>query len=69
MGSTNWSKARFLQAANFHPAVTSSSYSTSEQSSVAQPGTCVSYWGTPIGKNDFLSDVAIIYGKDVDRNC
>lgn len=65
---TNWSKARFLEAANFGPAVICSGHSISGKESAVQLGTCVSYWGTTIGKNDNPRDTFVIYGEDNDGN-
>lgn len=61
---TNWSKAKFLEVANFGPAAISSGQSFSGRNSAVQPGTCVSYWGTTIGKNDNPRDTFVIYGED-----
>jgi hypothetical protein len=58
---TNWSKARFLEAANFAPAVRPGDRPV-------QPGACVSYWGTTMGTSDNPRDTFVIYGKDAEGN-
>lgn len=67
---TNWSKAGFLEAAKFSPAVVSSDDDggKNEKEAVPAPGTCVSYWGSCIGKNDSPKDALMIYGKDSEKN-
>lgn len=60
---TNWSKARLRESANFFPAVTSNGRTVNV---TVQPGVCMSYWGTTIGKTDNPRDTFIIYGDDND---
>lgn len=66
MVSSNWSKARFREAANFGPAVISSAVRAN--SNLQPPGTCVFYWGGLIGSTDSLRDLFFIYGKDDQEN-
>ena len=61
---TNWSKAKFFEEIDFGPAVVSSDHSNAGEKLAVQPGICVSYWGTTIGKPDNPRDTFVIYGKD-----
>ncbi|TVY83043.1 Transcriptional regulator [Lachnellula suecica] len=69
MGASNWTKIGLREAANFAPAVISSTYKTTAPGappvSVTRPGSCVSYWGGPVGKSTkIFRDFFFIYGKD-----
>lgn len=58
---TNWSKARFLDRADFGPAA----ITTQEKSSVSRAKP-VGFWGTTLAVDDNPRDTFVIYGKDQD---
>ncbi|OQD70397.1 hypothetical protein PENDEC_c024G06783 [Penicillium decumbens] len=62
---TNWSKAKLAESANFSPAVTENHHILSP---TVRKSSCVSYWGTTIGKSDNPRDTFVIYGKDDNDN-
>lgn len=62
---TNWSKARFREAANFGPAVLPGRSATALPSEAdSRLGTCVAFSGTTMGTSDNPRDTFVIYGKD-----
>lgn len=63
IGSTNWTKFRFREAANFSPAVIHSG--AGDEKSGVPPGSCVSCFGTLLGDHYTKRNMFIIYGKDV----
>ncbi|KAL3483009.1 hypothetical protein BJX62DRAFT_245320 [Aspergillus germanicus] len=60
---TNWSRARFREAANFSPAVLSS-----PGPDASHGGACVAFWGTTMGTSDAPRDTFVVYGKDEEGN-
>ncbi|OHW97439.1 hypothetical protein CSPAE12_03883 [Colletotrichum incanum] len=72
---TNWTKAKFLDAADFGPTalVNSGKYKSSSNSRKAttdgaRPGRPVMYWGTTLSVTDSPRDTFVIYGKDAVGN-
>jgi hypothetical protein len=66
---TNWSKARFREAAHFGPAVLPSRSATALPSPTgSRLGTCVAFSGTTMGTSDNPRDTFVIYGKDDEGN-
>jgi hypothetical protein len=73
---TNWTKARFLEAADVGPAGVAGGRDRDRGPSRAQdsagvparPGRPVMYWGTTLSKTDTPRDTFVIYGKDLVGN-
>ncbi|KAF7922008.1 uncharacterized protein EAE98_008219 [Botrytis deweyae] len=81
---TNWSKAKFLDAADFGPnaliaggmgnrkysgtRVATTNTETAQAQAQAQPGRPVMYWGTTLSVTDKPRDTFVIYGKDAGSN-
>ena len=71
---TNWSKARFLEVADFAPAVVVVPHGGEESEPESEttttptlPGLPISYTGTTLSKTDNPRDTFIIYGKDSNK--
>ncbi|KGO75957.1 Transferase [Penicillium italicum] len=62
---TNWSTAKLAESAKFSPAVTVNHHTLSP---TVRKSSCVSYWGTTIGKSDNPRDTFVIFGKDDNDN-
>jgi hypothetical protein len=61
IASTNWTKAKLREAANFTSAA---AYLGSNSCSNSNRDNHLSYWGSPISKTDKPRDTFIIYGKN-----